>query len=448
MKNKKIIIVGAGIAGLTAAKLLDESGFDVTILEAKAWIGGRTHTLNIEGAGIDTGATWIHYRYGNPLTYIGEANGFKIIDDEDEPLGIWDEGQSRYLNDDEQEEYMDAAEEARTAAVEFYKEKRFDKKTSDFFDIYIQDKDWATDKIRIVKFIYQIYVELDYAADFEKVSLSDENHISKFDNDGEVDALIIGGYDKITQLLAKNLDIRLSMPVKKIDYTSDKIKISTSKDTFECDKVIITVSLGVLKHNGIQFLPNLPEVKQTAIQNMTYGNLEKIILTFEEAFWKDRRYTIYFGKNENGVAFPTISNFTPFTNIPTLGIYYSGTFGEQMMQLTDQEILAKVLSLLEKLFDKENLKPTHFHISRWLSDPYFYGSYSFASADNTNEHIQNLGQPIDNRVLFAGEATSLEGQAYVHGGLLSGIREAQRLGASLDGIKGLKAFFENKNPKS
>ncbi|MDF1863677.1 MAG: FAD-dependent oxidoreductase [Saprospiraceae bacterium] len=86
----KIIVIGAGVSGLTTAKLLHEDGFDVTILEAKERIGGRTYTLNLGEAKVDTGASWIHLKNGNLLTYIFNAYNFEIINDRRNAFQLWD----------------------------------------------------------------------------------------------------------------------------------------------------------------------------------------------------------------------------------------------------------------------------------------------------------------------------------------------------------------------
>ena len=119
-------------------------------------------------------------------------------------------------------------------------------------------------------------------------------------------------------------------------------------------------------------------------------------------------------------------------------VAYSYNTGEQMVKYSDEEILKRILNVLEKMFNQQNLEPTDYHISRWTTAPHFQGAYSFSNSDDTEENIRVLAKPVDEKLFFAGEATSVEGQAYAHGALMSGIREAKRLGASLKGIKGVE----------
>lgn len=443
MHNKNIIIIGAGFAGLTAAKLLHESGYSVRILEAKNRIGGRTQTVQLGTAKIDTGASWIHYKNGNPLTYIAAAHGLEVIDDEYEPFEIWDEQLGTFLGS-EKGEYMEAAELAREAAIDYFLVHRGEDTTADFIKSYLKNKNWSPTKKRIVRTIYALFLETDYATAIENISLSDERVLNRFDNDDENDGLIIGGYEMLLNIISQGLDIQLSTIVHHINYQDNQVIISTNQGEYTADKVIVTVSLGVLKNGLIRFQPPLPEAKQKAIQSLGFGNLEKVILTFEEVFWKDTKHTMFFSATEkNGMGFSSIVDFSNTTGQPTLIMFYMSEFAEQMQAKDDAAILAAALEVLKKIFREAYIPPSQTYLSRWSTDPMFGGSYSYSNDDNNEAVVTALAEPVGDSLFFAGEATSLEGQAYVHGGLLSGMREAQRLGASIEHIKGLDVYLNS-----
>lgn len=442
-KNDKIIIIGAGFAGLTAAKLLMESGFEVTVLEADNRIGGRTNTIQLGKATVDTGATWIHFKDGNPLTHMAELHGYQVFNDDYEPFNIFN-SKKKKLSDKKKNKYIKLADKIRERAIEYFQENRGDKTTEDFFEEYVQSKNWSIKKIRFVKFLYSALLETDYAASIDKISLSDVRYITQFNKNYDNDGLIVGGFGKLVEILRQGLDIRLSEIVETIDYSknnnSNKIIITTNKGTFKCDKVIVTVSLGVLKNERIKFIPQLPYSKLNAIKSMGFGNLEKIILTFENRFWGKERLIYYYAQKDKNLPFPIIMDFTKVAGSPTLALYYAADFATELLKRPDIEILELAIGTLQNIFKRSTVKPINYHISHWSTDPFHFGSYSYSRNDEVGEIIKTLGEPIDNTVFFAGEATSLKGQAYVHGALLSGIREALRFGANLDGIKGINKF--------
>lgn len=442
--NEKIIIIGAGFAGLTAGKLLHESGFDVTILEGDNRIGGRTNTIRLGKAIVDTGATWIHYKKGNLITALAKAYGFEVVNDDYEPYMIWD-SENGEIPRKKRNKYLKAAEKARDAAIDFFQENQGNANTETFFDAYVNQKDWSPKKAKIVRFLYSCLLETDYGTSMDNISLSDERHITTFDKNYENDALIVGGYARLITKLRQKLDIRLSEVIEKIDYSKEnpanKIRISTQNNVFECDKVIVTVSLGVLKKEVIEFVPPLPPEKINAIQSMGYGNLEKIILTFDNVFWGEERLIYYYEQQEKHLPFPMILDFTETAGAPTLGLYCAANFANELLQKSDEDILEIVVETLQNIFGEAMERPTHHHISRWSTDPFQYGSYSYTCNDDVEEIITQLAKPIDDKVFFAGEATSLKGQAYVHGAMFSAIREAVRLGGDLNGIKGLEDWL-------
>lgn len=435
MKTKhQIIVIGAGMSGLTAAKLLHKSGFDVLVLEAKPHVGGRTYTKEINGKYIDTGATWIHMFKGNPMTKVAKAYGFEVVKDDDDNLVVWDERRGGFIGNTKK--YYKLADKMWDAAIKYFKKKR-GKTVADFLKGYLVNKNWSEEEKYYAKFIFRILIEMDYAGELHEVSLIDEYFIDTF-KDSEEDALLIGGYKMILDKIKKGVNIQLETVVETIDYRKEIIKIKTNQGVFECDKVIFTASLGVLKSDVIRFRPKLPKAKRKAIQSLGFGFMEKIILTFEEQFWNKKEFVLYLNESENGLVFPSISDFTDEVGCPTLGVYYSARYAKSLAKYSDEEILKRILNVLEKMFNQQNLEPTDYHISRWTTAPHFQGAYSFSNSDDTEENIRVLAKPVDEKLFFAGEATSVEGQAYAHGALMSGIREAKRLGASLKGIKGVE----------
>lgn len=429
-KHSKIIIIGAGYAGLTAGQLLFESGQEVLILEATETVGGRARTIHLDGAPLDAGAAWVHYKSGNLITKMAVANGLEVIDDHYEPSFIWDKKKGKTISDKKKKRYLEASGIARELAIDFFDKKGRNSNTLEFLEKHLAKKNWSKNKKRIVRYLYASLLETDYGADMENVVLSDERYLNQFNCDYENDGKIVGGYEKLTEIFSKNLPIEYQTQVNAINYEDKKVVLSTNKGIYTCEKVIVTVSLGVLKNEKIQFTPSLPKSKKSAIQKMGYGNLEKVVLTFDHCFWEDTQLIYYIEENKNGFVFPLICDFSKTSGVPTLVLFYAGSFGEFLQKKSDDFIIKKAIDVLKDIFNKKNIQPKNHYLSRWSNDELFFGSYSYTCDDDVKKHIKAIAKPIKKKVFFAGEATSLKGQAYVHGAIFSGIREAARLGAS------------------
>lgn len=425
-KSPKIIVIGAGVAGMSAAQKLQKNGLDVTILEGLDRVGGRVFPVRFGERYIDTGATWIHYYKNNPLFAFAKMSDWNVIEDSYEPFEIWNAEIKAFLGK-EKHQLMEWSEAVRAAAIDFFLNNEVAVSTGDFFDNYIINKDWNRPTIQAVKFLYSALLETDYGGNIDQVALTDERYLNKFGNLEETDALLVGSFKKMLDSLKQGLDIRLNQTIQGIDYQQDTIFVTTQNQVFECDKVIVTVSLGVLKQGNIQFRPTLSAEKRNAIAGFQYGKLEKIILTFEEQFWGESRLFYYMNHKKPNLAFPMILDFTAVVGQPTLGIYYAADFAKSIENESDEVILEKVVVILKEMFGDKYLEPIQTYISHWSTNEFFKGAYSFSSGLNNKTYVETLAKPIDNKVFFAGEATSLEGQAYVHGAYLSGIREAERL---------------------
>ncbi len=110
---------------------------------------------------------------------------------------------------------------------------------------------------------------------------------------GGIEVISTNGYDTIPMYLAEGLDLQLNQRVSQVEYAGDKVKVTHNGTESEADYVIVTVLLGVLKKNSIQFSPALPAVKQTAIEKIGMNCVNKFLLTWDSAFWDDVQYIVY-----------------------------------------------------------------------------------------------------------------------------------------------------------
>ena len=185
------------------------------------------------------------------------------------------------------------------------------------------------------------------------------------------------------------------------------------------DRVIVTVPLGVLKAQTIAFDPPLPERKRRAIERLGFGLLNKVVLSFEEAFWPESPDMIGLVGPNQPVA-DLVSGLT-FAGTPLLVGLRGGAAARSREALSDQDAIGEVLAALGAP------EPSGALVTRWAADPSARGSYSFLAVGSTPADLRALAEPLGERLLFAGEATHEEFFATVHGAYMSGIREAGRI---------------------
>lgn len=221
----------------------------------------------------------------------------------------------------------------------------------------------------------------------------------------------------------------------------------------ECDHVIVTVSLGFLKQNHTTlFTPKLPHIKQELIDSIGFGTVNKIILQFEKPFWdKNHGIKLLWDSMVDKSHFPTwvedIISFDVVRRQPNLLIGWIGGFGAKLMENeSDDEVGDVCLRILDRFLPEDHVRPSRLIncvCSRWNSNPFTCGSYSFQSIKSFNLKVEKLNEPLYNvssagalvssstvripRVLFAGEATAGKLYSTTHGAIITGWREAERL---------------------
>lgn len=418
--DKPVVIVGAGIAGLAAAVELRAAGFrDVIVLEARNRIGGRIWTSKIgDYIPIDLGASWVHGITGNPIAELANKHsiGMHPTDYENATIHFRHTAEALQSYDEVLEEFWQVARQRPHDSL------------SVVYERFVSKSSMSISERRFLAYVLSTSIEHEIGADISDLSLA--NVSGGKDWPGH-DALFPAGYGQIVDVLATNLDIRRGQAVKAIDYTGSDVVLHTVTDEkIEAASVIVTVPLGVLKKGTLTFTPPLPQTVQRAIDGLDMGVLNKTCLLFEDIFWPSDVELIGYVNTDPGQWAETISMY-PYTQQPILVMFNAGTYATQTETMTDVEVVDAALEALSDMYGSIP-PPKDALITRWRSDPWSYGSYSYVPVGSTFEYHADLTKPIQGRVFLAGEATHAEYPATVHGAFLSGVRAARLVSAGSD----------------
>jgi monoamine oxidase len=405
--KERIVVIGAGMAGLAAARRLADAGVDVTVLEARERVGGRTWTDTTLGVPIDLGAAWIHGPEGNPITELADQVGARRVEtDFDNPVVFQD---GRELGADLVQATLQRWQEITKELGELSEDAGEDESVATGL-AEVADLDDP-----LVQWSVASEIVGEYAADPSELSLKWLSSEGEF---GGSDLILPGGYIQLVQHLARGLTIRLGTEVNRVSYGGSGVRIETSGGAVEADRAIVTVPLGVLKAGAVAFDPPLSEVKRAAIERLGFGVLDKIVLEFDEAFWPDADVIGLVGGKQ---PVPFLINGETFADAPLLIGLSGGSDARGREGLSDQDTVAQMVAALQAP------APTASLVTRWAADPYARGSYSFIAVGSSPDDMEALAEPANDRLAFAGEATNAEFFGTVHGAYLSGVREAERI---------------------
>jgi len=421
--RKRVIVIGAGMAGLAAAKKLAEAGLVVTILEAKANVGGRVYTeRSVEGIPMDLGAGWIHGPDpANPITALASQAGAMTYQTDDNSVRVYDASgaevtDTQFGSANAKFTKLMADTRAHAAAAST--------------DESLANAIKAVDSTALSD-PYMLY-PLTNTTEFDKGGWLEAFSAKNFSDDEKYpgkDVLFPGGYDVIPKMLAKNLDIRLSQPVTAINYGASGVTVTTANETLSADYAICTATLGVLKAGSIAFSPALPSEKLGAIDRLGMGQINKLFMVFDSAFWPtDVQYFGYHSPIRGRYSY--FLSYRKFVAVNCLVTFGFGEQGKALEAMTEAQLIADVMPTLTKVFGAGAKAPKRAFLTRWNADPYARGAYSFAAVNSGYDDHVLLAKPVD-RLLFAGEHTHEKYRATVHGAYLSGTREADRILAAV-----------------
>lgn len=301
------------------------------------------------------------------------------------------------------------------------------------------------------------FANLEYAnaANVGKLSLSgwDQDMGNEFEGEH---AQVVGGYQQVPRGLwsfPDKLDVRTNKIVTKISYDATgsssnhrTMVYCEDGEVIAADKVVLTTSLGVLKHRSIQFVPPFPDWKMGAIDRLGFGVMNKVILVFDKPFWdvdrdmfgllrepKNKDSMVQEDYSANRGRFYLFWNCMKTSGLPMLIALMAGDAAHQAELTPDAEIITEVTSQLRNIFKHVAVPdPLETIITRWGTDRFTRGSYSFVSNQALPGDYDLMAKSIGN-LYFAGEATCGTHPATVHGAYLSGLRAASEIIESILG---------------
>jgi len=405
--NPDVVIVGAGGAGLSAARTLIKAGKSVVILEAMNRIGGRAYTeSDTFGLPFDWGCAWIQAADRNPLLPLAREWGFDPKPHDLQLDRVYYGPNARRFSEHEMRRTL-AAEE---------RFPKMNKRAARWRDGPVSSLLMPRTPEEEAAMTYML--PMDMAVDPGELSIRDWAR----QEDLSPNYLVYKGLGSVVAKFGEGLPVSLSTPVKRIRYGGKGVTVETEKGDVQANACIVTASTGALQSGYIRFDPNLPVWKEDAIGQLPMGLLAKIPLLLDgERFglspFEDILYErsglqdIYF------LAFPF--------EMPMMIGFVGGSFAWHLTAQGTEAAIDFALDALRRLFGEKaasHVKKAEF--TRWANIPWTRGSYSAALPGKAGARAA-LARPLADRVFFAGEALAGPLTQTVGGAVISGEQVAR-----------------------
>lgn len=424
-RTPDVLVLGAGIAGLAAARTLAEAGLQVTLVEARPRVGGRILTRRVHGHAIELGAEFVH---GNPpdlLQLVREA-GLTLRT-----------RTGAHLTSDGTRLHPEADIDRDEAFAPLEHLKSFTGPDLSFTE-YLDQQD-IRGELRSTAISY---VEGFNAADSTLASAAALGRQQQVEDSsgGAAGHHIVGGYDQLPEFLATRLrslgaTLLLDTPVTHIDWQPGRITLHTPAGPLQAPRAILTLPLGILQSGSVPMLPAPTPVLQ-AISSLCMGPVCRFTLIFRRPFWQhvepqpDMQHLSFLFSPPSPLA-PSVWWTTHPEPTPTLTGWVGGPRAVPFLTHPPDTLARNACTSLAHLFQLppavvwEQLLSCEIH--DWTADPCSRGAYSYVRTGGLAPSHQ-LATPVQNTLFFAGEHTDLSGNwGTVHGALGSGLRAASQV---------------------
>jgi polyamine oxidase len=413
----RVIVVGAGIAGLTAADAAYCTGAEVLVVEARDRVGGRICTVPLGPGRVDLGGAWVHSPMRNPVAEALVAGGIATRNDGayGAPMAVWADGWVDAPGATTVTAALQADWDAAEARAAIPESDRF----VDGVEWFLADRGLEGDLAELARFApLWMAGALVIAGPPDRISLAGAAAYAEGSGGNLVPA---GGYGALVDLLADGLEVRLGTTVTRIDHGGADVSVVTDRGTFDGDRVIVTVPLGVLRAGAVAFEPPLDGAHASAVDRLEMGTEEKVVFRFSERFWPESVWEITHVAEDR--SFPAWFDFSRHVGAPSLVALYNPYSTPGLAQMPSKDRVEAALDVLRKMFgpvpDPDDALATH-----WTGDPYSLGSYSYVPIGASVDDMHCLGQPVSERLMLAGEVTVPDCYGTVQAAFVSGLRAA------------------------
>ena len=430
-ENAQVIVIGAGLSGVTTAWALKQAGISSVVLEGRSRIGGRIHSsYKWTDIPVDLGASWVTHVPVNPLVDIARANKIELKKSNLFHLNLNEaKGNGNSLTDDQIDDLLvnfgAVYAGVKLEAAARRRRGRPDIALSKVLPDVLDAAGLKKQKRRGVEYFINMSITEPYAADAEDLSLYE------WDDDYTLVPagwfVVPGGFGKIVEVLAKGLDIRQEHVVTTIAYDDDGVIVETKHHgSFRAPYAVITVPHGVLAKKRIRFEPKLPAWKQAAIDRIHTSLSDKFWFLFPRKFWKSTRDIVGRIDPKGKGEWSTWVNFHRYTKEPVLMVFNRTEHAEALEKMSDEAVMKEAIKVLRDEFGPRTPDPIDMQRSKWLSDPFSSGTLPHLPPGATSEDHRILARRVG-RLGFAGDSTHAELPGTTLGAFESGLREAGKL---------------------
>lgn len=426
MDTVDTIVVGAGVSGLAAARLLARAGHQVVVLEARDRIGGRVFSDRSHGHVTDRGASWIHGIDDSPVAEAARAFGMPMREftvggyqPDSRPLAYFDADGER-LDDDAVRRYADDIRTLNAALVEIIADADPDATYADVVEKALAAQDWDAERTERVREYNDRRAQEQYGIGMAALGA----HGLDDDTVNGDEVVFPHGYDELARNFADGLDVRLGHLVSRVHWSPEGVRVDTDHGTFTAARAVVTVPVGVLHAGDVVFEPELPARHRRALGLVRMNAFEKVVLRFDERFWDAGVYGIR-QLGDEGEWWHSWYDIGRLHDEHALLTFAAGPAAVATREWTDAEIVASTVAQLRRLYGDVVTEPTSAIVTRWQDDPFSRGSYAYMLPGSVGADHDDLAEPVGGVLHLAGEATWGDDPATVPGAMLSGHRAAQ-----------------------
>ncbi|XP_055987191.1 amine oxidase [flavin-containing] A [Sorex fumeus] len=444
-----VVVLGGGISGLAAAKLLSESGFKVVVLEARDRVGGRTFTVRNEHVDyVDVGGAYvgptqnrilrlskelgletykvnvnerlIQYVKGksypfrgafppvwNPLAYMDYNNLWRTMDDIGKKIPAdapWDAPNAEEWDKMTMKDFIDKICWTKTAR-EF---------ASLFVNINVTSEPHEVSALWFLWYVKQC---------------GGTTRIFSVTNGGQ-ERKFVGGSGQVSERIMALLgdSVKLNSPVTYVDQSGEIIVIETlNHEQYQCKYVISAIPPALTAK--IHFKPPLPPERNQLIQRLPMGSIIKCMMYYKDAFWRRKDFCgCMIIEDEEAPISITLDDTKPDGSIPAIMGFILSRKADKLAKLHKEIRKRKICELYAKVLGSEEaLHPIHYEEMNWCEEQYSGGCYTaYFPPGIMTQYGRVIRQPVG-RIYFAGTETATHWSGYMEGAVQAGERAAREV---------------------